>query len=41
MSTTELRACEIMWFKLGKNYRSSIENQLAQSDSLLNVDQKW
>ena len=29
-----------MWFKLGKNYRSSIKNQLAQSDSSLNVDQK-
>ena len=41
MSTTGLRACETMWFKLGKNSRSSIENQLAQFDSSLNADQKW
>ena len=41
MSTTGLRACETMWFKLGENLRSSNENQIAQSDSSLNADQKW
>ena len=39
MSTTRLRACETMWFKLGKNSRSSIENQLAQSNCSLNADE--
>ena len=37
----ELRACETMWSKLGKYYRSSIENQLAQPDSSLNADQRF
>ena len=41
MSTTGLRASETMWFKLVKNQRSSIENQLVQSDSSLNADQEW
>ena len=41
MSTIGLRAYETTWFKLGKNLRNSIENQLAQSDSSLNADQKW
>ena len=41
MSTTVLRACETMWFKLGKNYKSSIKNQLTQSNSSLNADKKW
>ena len=41
MSTTGLRACETIWLKLSKNEKSSIENQLAQSDSSLNADQKW
>ena len=36
MSTTELRECKTMC----KSLRSLIENQLAQSDSSLNVDQK-
>ena len=27
MSTTGLRACETMWYKLGKNKRSSIKNK--------------
>ena len=37
MSTTGFRACETMSSNLGKNSRSSIENQLAQSDSSLNA----
>ena len=30
-----------MWFKLGKNQTSLIENQFTQSDSALNADQQW
>ena len=41
MSSTILRPCETIWFKLGKYSRSSIKNQLTQSDEALNVDQKW
>ena len=29
-----------MWFKLGKTLRSSIKNQLTQTDSASNADQK-
>ena len=29
-----------MWLKLGQNSRSSIKNQLTQTDSALNADQK-
>ena len=29
-----------MWFKLGINRRSSIKNQLRQTDSALNADKK-
>ena len=33
------RPCETMWFKLGKNLRSLIKNQLAKTDGALNADQ--
>ena len=32
------RLCQAMWFKLGKNWRSSIKNQLTQTDSVLKAD---
>ena len=41
MSPTGLITWESMWFELGKNRRSTIKNQLRQSDSVLNVDKKW
>ena len=34
------RPCETMWFKLGQNRKSSIQNQLTQTDSALNADKK-
>ena len=40
-SYLEYKNDSAMLFKLDKNLRSSIENQLAQSDTSLNADQKW
>ena len=38
--TRGFRPCEAIWFKLGKNRRSSVKNQLTQTDSALNADQR-
>ena len=39
LSSSILRLCETIWFKLGKHSRSSIKHHLTQSNEALNVNQ--